>query len=194
MGNEWDDYAEGWDSDPSARAYADAAFDSLVELLESVDSALEGASVLDFGCGTGLLTEKMVTGGATVFAVDTSPAMLDVVRAKVVERGWATVRLSDTVPGDEKTFDLVVCSSVCAFVDDYPATVAQLVTCLRPGGAFVQWDWERTGDDEFGLSRQEISAVLAGAGLDGITVRPAFSVDVEGHTMSPLVGSGLRPV
>ena len=45
--SEWDDYAEGWDDDEAARAYARAAFDSLRAMAVQHDVALDGARVGD---------------------------------------------------------------------------------------------------------------------------------------------------
>ncbi|MEM8922674.1 MAG: class I SAM-dependent methyltransferase [Actinomycetota bacterium] len=192
MDNEWDAYADGWDDDPAARAYAAAAFDSLRRLIEASDTALTRASVLDFGCGTGLLTERLVEHGAVVVAVDTSGAMLDVVRAKVARHGWSTVTTATEPPTSAAPFDLVVCSSVCAFLDDYPATVAALTSLLAPGGVFVQWDWERAPGDDHGLTRDEIRRALEHAPLFDIDVDTAFTVEVGEHTMAPLMGHGRR--
>ena len=94
----------------------------------------------------------------------------------------------------DQGFDVVVCSSVCAFLDDYPATATQLVQRLRPGGRFVQWDWERTGDDDHGLTREQVHAALCSAGLVDVDVRTGFDVDVDGHRLSPLIGTGRRPL
>lgn len=192
--NEWDEYADGWDSDAAARTYASEAAASLQSTLSSFEIGLDGARVVDFGCGTGLLTERLVEGGAQVTAVDRSRAMLDVLDRKVAERGWTSVRTTDTTSGLTHGFDLVVCSSVCSFVDDYPATVAELVDVLRPGGVFVQWDWEREADaDDGGLTRSEISDALAQVGLVDTLVETAFAVSMFGETMRPLIGRGRRP-
>ena len=191
--DEWGEYAEGWDHDEGARTYARAAFASLLRVLGHAGIALEGARVVDFGCGTGLLTERLADAGADVMAIDTSPAMLAVLDAKVDRHGWTTVTtttdLSDARPGS----DLIVCSSVCSFLDDYPGTVEQLVHLLRPGGLFIQWDWERAGDDH-GLGRSEIADALQGADLEHVVVDTAFEVEAEDQVMRPLVGHGRRPV
>ena len=50
MNSEWDDYADGWDSDESAALYSIEAFNSLSNIVN-----VEGAKLLHFGCGTGLL-------------------------------------------------------------------------------------------------------------------------------------------
>ena len=61
-------------------------------------------------------------------------------------------------------FDIVVSSSVCAFLDDYAGTVATLTNLLKPGGSFVQWDWELNREDSepFGLTRAQVVDALTG--------------------------------
>ena len=193
---DWDEFAAEWDDDPAARAYASAAYASLLELLDERTMRLTDMRVLDFGCGTGLLAEHLVEAGvASIDAVDTSQAMLDVLEDKRLRGGWDHVRTSQQLPAAPEGYDLVVCSSVCSFLPDYSGTVAQLVDPLVAGGAFVQWDWEfdPSDDDPHGLTRDAIRDALEGAGLTGIHVATAFTVAVDGHEMSPLVGFGSAP-
>ena len=190
----WDDWADGWDDDPAARNYSRAAFASLLADLDRRGHTLEGARVLDFGCGTGLLTEQLVDAVASVHAVDLAPRMLAVLNEKVETNGWTTVHTSLTVPRGDEAWDLIVCSSVCSFLDDYPAVAGELAGRLAPDGLFVQWDWEAVAGDEdaHGLTRDEVRSALTAAGLSDVEVRTAFSV-VEGEQrMEPLMGSGVR--
>ncbi len=191
--NDWDAHAPDWDDDPTARAYATAAFESLEQLLQREDVALDGAHVLDFGCGTGLLTERLTDAGATVHAIDTSTAMLDVLRSKHRLLASGRVIVDSHLPPSTQAFRVVVCSSVCAFLDDYPATVADLVARLEPGGLFVQWDWERTPGDDHGLTRDEIATALDAAGLTGVEVSVGFDIDIDGQSLAPLMGRGRTP-
>lgn len=197
--SEWDSYASDWDDDPAATAYAQAAFSSVIPVVEQANLALSNTRVLDFGCGTGLLTERLVDRGASVMAVDTSQGMLDVFQAKMVDRGWNDVRSSTELPTTLASFDLIVCSSVCSFLDDYPATVQAMAGLLVPGGFFVQWDWERDDDgdaedpeDAHGLSRAEITDALQSAGLEHVSVDVGFEAVVEDQVMRPLMGHGRR--
>ena len=189
--NEWDESADGWDGDEATRAYAAGAFSSLVALIGP--ETLTGMKVLDFGCGTGLLTEHLMDSEVEhVYAVDTSPAMLAVLDAKIADRGWSSVVTAPANPTNDDEFDLVVCSSVLGFVDDYSAMVTELVHLLKPGGHFVQWDWERVDGDSHGLSRSEIAAALGAAGLVDVTVEIGFEADAYGQIMRPLMGAGRR--
>ncbi len=190
----WDDWADGWDEDPVARSYSRAAYASLLADLGRRGLELAGARVLDFGCGTGLRTEQLVDEVVSVHAVDLSPRMLAVLDSKIEGRGWANVHSSLTVPTGGEVWDLIVCSSVCSFLDDYPAVARELASRLDAGGLFVQWDWEAVPGDaeQHGLTRDDVRSALAGAGLADVEVRTAFSV-VEGEQrMEPLMGSGVR--
>jgi trans-aconitate methyltransferase len=138
----------------------------------------------------------MVDRARVIDAVDSSGAMLAVLDAKAEANGWANVSTM-TVPGRPATpYDLVVCSSVCGFLEDYPAMVVELVSHLRPGGLFVQWDWEADegASEGDGLARSTIETALSGAGLESVTVGVGFTQDYEGEKMAPLMGSGRTPV
>ena len=81
-GMSWDEMAGSWDADPAVRAYAAAAFDSLERALAERGGTLEGARVLDFGCGTGLLTAAMAARAREVVGIDIAPKMVAVLRDK----------------------------------------------------------------------------------------------------------------
>ncbi len=192
--NPWDEHADSWDDDPGPVAYTAAAFQSLLDVLAKGDVSLDGAVICDFGCGTGLLSDRLSGHAQYIDAVDTSKGMLAVLEGKIERSGVTNVHPSTALPNSVGTHDLVVCSSVLGFVPDYPEIVKDLTRLLLPGGLFVQWDWERdeTEPGSYGLSRSEISDALAGGGLADIEVRTAFEVTVDGTAMRPLMGVGVR--
>ncbi len=176
-------------------AYADAAWASL----RAAVPVRSDARVLDFGCGTGLLTERLAPHVKEIVAVDASPAMVEVLTAKGLDNvragvaGWTPETLSNDELADGP-FDLVVCSSVCAFLDDYPGTVAMLAQRIAVEGYFVQWDWELdpTADEPFGLTAERIKSALEDAGLQVVSVGTGFDVPIEAQHMRPLMGIGKR--
>jgi 2-polyprenyl-3-methyl-5-hydroxy-6-metoxy-1,4-benzoquinol methylase len=192
--NPWDIHAADWDAHDGPRRYARAAFGSLRAVLDERGVVLEGSRVLDFGCGTGLLTELLADRAGSITAVDTSTAMLAVLADKARERGWSAVTTSDRLPDGIALFDLVVCSSVLAFVDDHVATVRRLAALLDPGGLLVQWDWERDVADleGSGLTRTEIEQALGAAGMSDVEVAEAFTLELDGEVMRPLIGVAMK--
>lgn len=192
----WAEHAADWDTNPATVAYAEGAMDSLRDALPITPTQ----RVLDFGCGTGLLAERLAPHVADIVAVDASPAMVTRLRAKElpnvrpVAATWTPESVA-AAAADLGTFDLVVCSSVCGFLPDYPGAVAMLASLLRPGGHFVQWDWELdpTADEPYGLTRDAIRDAIAGAGITVVSVDVGFEVPFEGHTMAPLMGIGRAP-
>ena len=200
----WDSYADDWDEDEGARAYSEAAFECLTRLCAERSVRLVGARTCDFGCGTGLLTEKLAPVCAGVIAVDTSNRMIDRLRHKIERLSLTNVHTTTEAIEHAahhnpalfgSPFDLVVCSSVCAFLDDYAGTVGILVRLLRPGGLFIQWDWELDphADESFGLTRERVTATLSSSGLEAIKVTGAFEVPMGDKTVGPLVGVGQAP-
>ena len=200
----WDSYAEDWDEDEGARAYSQAAFEYLTRLCAERSVRLVGARTCDFGCGTGLLTEKLAPVCAVVMAVDTSDRMIDRLRRKIDRLGLTNVHTTTEAVEHAvrhnialfgSPFDLVVCSSVCAFLDDYAGTTGTLGRLLRPGGLFVQWDWELDphAQEPFGLTREQVEATLSSSGLEAIQVTTAFEVSTGDKTVRPLMGVGQAP-
>ncbi|HEX3838477.1 MAG TPA: bifunctional 2-polyprenyl-6-hydroxyphenol methylase/3-demethylubiquinol 3-O-methyltransferase UbiG [Steroidobacteraceae bacterium] len=100
---------------------------------------LEGARVLDIGCGGGLLCEALQQLGAQVTGIDLAPAMLDSARLHAAERGvaidyrmLAAESLAHTEPA---SFDVITCMEMIEHVPDPASIVRSIATLLRPGGA-----------------------------------------------------------
>lgn len=177
---EWDDWAAGWDENPAVRLYADKAFAAL-----TARQPVDGLRVLDFGCGTGTLTEKLADRAAHVVAVDLSPKMIARLTAKGLSRVTAvtadlTAATAPEPAGLGAPFDLITASSVCAFLPDYAAALGRMRRLLAPGAIFVQWDWELApGDAGTGFSKPAVEQALREAGFDAIEVTTAFSMAMD---------------
>jgi 2-polyprenyl-3-methyl-5-hydroxy-6-metoxy-1,4-benzoquinol methylase len=75
--------------------HAEACAPGTLRLLEPIRR--RGGLVLEIGCGSGLLTEKLVNAGHRVIATDASPAMLRL--ARTAAPGAETI-LQLTLPDD----------------------------------------------------------------------------------------------
>ena len=104
-------------------------------------AGLAGASVLDVGCGGGLLSESLAARGAAVTGIDASADTLAAARAHLEESGLdvdyrttTAEALAESHPG---RFDLVTCMELIEHVPDAPGLVAACARLVRPGGTVV---------------------------------------------------------
>jgi SAM-dependent methyltransferase len=115
--------------------------------LSGVAGDLRGRAVLDFGCGTGRLTEWLVDRGAFVHGVDVTPEMLDVARSRVAGATFAHSP-GQALPFADATFDCVVTAYVLQYYVSDPAVFRELARVLKPGGRLLAI--EQTTENEIG--------------------------------------------
>jgi SAM-dependent methyltransferase len=102
-----------------------------------VAAAAEAAPrrVLDVGCGTGDLTERLRRElGADVVAVDQSERMVELTRGRGIDARVADVQ---ELPFPDGSFDAVVAAWVLFHVPEVPRALDELARVLRPGGRLV---------------------------------------------------------
>jgi 2-polyprenyl-3-methyl-5-hydroxy-6-metoxy-1,4-benzoquinol methylase len=109
--------------------------------------AIIGASgssgdVLDAGCGSGVLSIVAAESACRVVAFDASAEMIELARRNVQTAGVDNVefliaRVGDEGPLAQQTFDLVVCSSVLEYIEDYWRAFDWLAARLKPRGRIV---------------------------------------------------------
>ena len=105
--------------------------------------AIDGSTVLDAGCGGGLLTEALCTLGANVTGIDPGQAPLAVARLHAGEAGLGEriAYLSATPESyladpdrDPARFAVVTCLETLEHVPDVGSTVNALADLTEPGG------------------------------------------------------------
>lgn len=101
--------------------------------------ALGGRRALDLGCGTGRHTRALVDAGANVTALDLTPEMLAVARAKLAGRsvGWLRHALPGPLPFRDETFEIVVMGLVAEHVADLDSLLVESARVLCPGGRCI---------------------------------------------------------
>lgn len=109
--------------------------------------SLDGLTILDVGCGGGVLSEPLARLGARVTGLDPAPTNIAVARLHAERAGLAIDYRNETVEavaGRGETFDIVLAMEVVEHVADVQAFVAACGTAVKPGGALVMATLNRT--------------------------------------------------
>jgi len=104
-------------------------------------------SVLDVGCGGGILSEEFAKVGFHVTGIDPSAPSLETARTHAAQEGLAIEYRQangESIPFGAGTFDVVVCCDVLEHVDDLGKTIYEVARVLKPGGMFCYDTINRT--------------------------------------------------
>jgi SAM-dependent methyltransferase len=199
MAGEWDDLASGYR-------------DEFVKLLwrETQLNPTDKRIVIDFGCGTGLLTEAIRTRSyeSQFVCIDPAANMIRVMQDKIRSGDWKNVKaycvaLSNYEEAGEDIkaeidslwgkADLVVASSVINFIppEDIPGTMKVLGALLKPGGLLCHSDWPKSDDHPDGFTEDRAKVVYANAGLTKISSK-VVDICMRGHKGNVFIGVAVK--
>ncbi|WP_432472203.1 bifunctional 2-polyprenyl-6-hydroxyphenol methylase/3-demethylubiquinol 3-O-methyltransferase UbiG [Amphritea sp. HPY] len=101
---------------------------------------LAGKTVLDVGCGGGILSEAMAQRGAEVSGIDMGEAPLKVAKLHGLESGvnvkYQQITVEQLAAEQPESFDVVTCMEMMEHVPD-PASIVEACSKLVKPGGFV---------------------------------------------------------
>lgn len=101
-------------------------------------NGLFGKTVLDVGCGGGILAESMAREGAHVTGLDMGKEPLEVARLHALETGTTLTYLQSTVEDHAQQYphhyDVVTCMEMLEHVPDPLSVVKACARLVKPGG------------------------------------------------------------
>jgi len=107
-----------------------------------------GASWVDIGCGTGVLTSAVLgtCDPSRIVGIDNSAAFLQMAQSQVADPR-ASFKQGDAqaIPEGENAFDVAVSGLVLNFVPDKAAMVGEMARVVRPGGMVALYVWDYAG-------------------------------------------------
>jgi SAM-dependent methyltransferase len=96
---------------------------------------LNGAVVLDAGCGSGAQAQWLLDQGADVVGVDLSPQMIGEAQRRCAGGGrFLVADLAEPLPLEPGSLDGITCSLALHYVEDWGVPLRSFASALRPGG------------------------------------------------------------
>ena len=133
-------YDEGMEGDHARRLYQHVVGETVRAL-----AGAPGRRVLDLGCGTGALAERLLDAipGCELTGVDLSPRMVEGARVRLRDRAEVLLGDAERLPFHDSAFDVVVCNDSFHHYPDPERAAFQAWRVLVAGGALVLGDvWQ----------------------------------------------------
>lgn len=186
---DFDSRAAQWDALPRRVALAQAVVSAICQQV----NPQPWMRILDYGCGTGLVTLGLQPLAQEVIAVDSSRGMLEQVELKAREAGITNL-VTRYIDLDSEWrlpegIDLLVSSMTIHHVPDIPPLFAHFHEIMRPGAWLCIADLEKEDgsfhDDpatpilHHGFTRAEMERYFSDAGFTSISTCPVMTVQKE---------------
>jgi Methylase involved in ubiquinone/menaquinone biosynthesis len=182
---DFDSEAASWDKEPGRVKLATeiaGAIRKNIALTSDMD-------VLDFGCGTGLVTLQLQPFIHSITGVDSSQGMIDVLEQKIAKKNLTNVktRFFDMEKGDvlDGRYHLIVSSMTFHHIKEIKAIFDQFHHVVLPSGYLCIADLDSEGglfhsDNRgvihFGFDRDRMRQLFIEAGFDNVRRRTAATV------------------
>jgi SAM-dependent methyltransferase len=100
-----------------------------------VPGNLDGATVLDAGCGSGAQAQWLLNQGADVVGIDISSRMIEEAERRCGGRGrFLVADLAEPLPLEPSSLDGITCSLALHYIADWSVPLQSFASVLRPGG------------------------------------------------------------
>lgn len=171
----------------------------------ALSSLLPPLDVVDFGCGTGVLSVELARWAHRVTAVDRSAVALEAARIRAKREGLNNIQFVEAdlhaLPKNLGGKDLVVISQSLHHVEQPERVLAGAARVLKPGGRVVvlelmphdeQWVKSRLGHHHLGFEPAGLVAAMSAAGFSDVQLTPSARDGGSAFRAFLLTGSRAR--
>ncbi|KAJ4328802.1 hypothetical protein N0V84_000812 [Fusarium piperis] len=149
----YESWAESYNEDIGKEEYKapEIASDYVLKYVGS--QKITSATILDAGCGTGLVGQHLAKRGAAhLDGIDLSPGMLQVARRAGIYHSLNVVDLSKTLEIPSQSYDVVVCVGTLTQGHVGPGAFDEFARVVKPGGCVVatvrELVWQTNGYED----------------------------------------------
>ena len=182
----FDQEASSWDQVTRRVKVAQDVANSMIQEI----TLTPDIDVMDFGCGTGLLTFSLQPFVRSITGVDSSQGMLDVFKTKIKEQNLNNVK-ADYIDLDNggvltSSYHLVVSSMTLHHIKNIAPLLEQFYSILLPSGQLAiadldlddgQFHSNNEGVFHFGFDRKELHRMFIDTGFRDVRHRTAAQVE-----------------
>lgn len=182
--NRFDERAATWDEDPAKTERARAVAETIRATIP-LDPAIR---LLEYGSGTGLVSQALQDHVGPVTLADSSVGMLEVLRSKVAAGTIADARVWDLDlsrdPVPDERFDLIVTVMVLHHIPDLRPVLRAFANLLEAGGRLCVVDLEQEDgsfhgadfEGHHGLDRDDLATMLGIAGFGEVRFEHCYEI------------------
>jgi len=198
----FDDLAKAWDSKPERVEGAMIFVDKVKEYLKC---DIKNFIVLDYGCGSGLVSFGFAGEVSCVEGLDCSLGMIEVYnkKAKQIEMDNIFGKIHDINKEDlsENKYDIVVTNMTMHHINDTKDFVSKLVKSLKIGGRLFiadlyQEDGKFHSDNgdvvHLGFEKESVYQAFATAGLKDIKIEKLHEIVKPHNTYDIFIAIGTK--
>ncbi len=97
--------------------------------------------VLDYGCGTGLISNEIADNVKVIYAIDTSSKMVEIAKRNASERKIENIDYAHSTIFDERykrgSFDVILAFYILHLLEDTHKVMQRINELLKPGGLII---------------------------------------------------------
>jgi len=186
-------------------------------MLSAYPFSEEETVVMDFACGTGIISRQLASSTRRIVGVDISEAM---VRRYNLRAGWQGIKPEEmnavaidleedpeALKGEQ--FDVIVCASSYHHFSSIESVTHTLISFLKPGGALLVTDIAQNEANtdviahshahiaahRNGFSPAEMESAFTGAGLVDVFIndKAIENVKIHGNLVNIFLAKGVKP-
>ncbi|TGL64092.1 class I SAM-dependent DNA methyltransferase [Leptospira sarikeiensis] len=169
--NIFDQIANSYDSEERkelARIIANAIKPKLKES--------KNKSLLDFGCGTGLVGLELAPFVDKIFFTDSSEQMLEIINKKIIQ---GNIKNAEVIPHGSTAgirVDIIIVSLVLLHIPAVSETLSQLYSILNANGKLIIVDFNKNEKINHpkvhnGFTNEELKSLFENAGFKNIEIQ-----------------------